>query len=99
MNTEDFKKEMKLLLTAYGKEFDKNQIIIWYGFFKEYKKETFRNAIILAINTNKFFPSIAEIKEKIEKSQQIDRLIYQDRISTKEDIEKEKELEELLKNY
>lgn len=66
MKIEDFVIVMKYLGTAYGKEFDKEQITLWYSLLKEYNISDFKNAIKELILTNKFLPSIADVKAKID---------------------------------
>lgn len=72
MNKEKFLKIMTYMGIAYNKEFTKEQIEVWYSFFKEYKDEELNNAVKKIINTEKYLPSIAQIKEEIAKMQVVD---------------------------
>jgi hypothetical protein len=55
------------LCEAYNKDINENQMLIWYDFFRDYDVNTFKQAVIQAINENKYFPSIAEVKNCIVK--------------------------------
>lgn len=65
MSPQDFAKVMNFLGQAYNKEFDRNQLNVWYTFFESETIEDFKAAITRLISKNKFIPSIAEIKEEI----------------------------------
>lgn len=65
MNLEEFTKCMTFLSVAYNKEFTQEQLKVWYEMFKENNSEEFKIAIKRIINTNKYLPSIAEIKSEI----------------------------------
>ena len=66
MTAQDFAKAMAFLGQAYNKEFDKNQLNVWYMFFRDESKEDFKAAIMRIIAKSKFLPSIAEIREEIK---------------------------------
>lgn len=68
MNKEDFIKCMKLLGTAYNKEFDKQQIEVWYQMLGEYTVEDFSRAIQELVKTEEYMPSIAHITKQIAKT-------------------------------
>ena len=68
MSKEDFIEGITLLGSAYGKEFTKEQIEIWYSFLKDYSIEDFSIAIQDLIKTEKYLPSIAHITEQIVKN-------------------------------
>ena len=68
MNKEDFLKGMKMLGTAYNKEFTEEQVQIWYQMLCEYSVEEFSTAIQDLIKTEKYLPSIAHITEQIAKA-------------------------------
>lgn len=55
------------LCEAYNKDINENQMLIWYDFFRDYDVNTFKQAVIQAINENKYFPAIADIKNYIVK--------------------------------
>ena len=67
MNIEEFTLVFTYLSKAYNKEIDKSQLKIWYDFFKTYPIDQFKGAIVQCINENKYFPSIAEVKNYIVK--------------------------------
>lgn len=67
MSKEDFLKGMKILGTAYGKEFDEEQVEVWYEMLGGYSIEEFSVAIKELIKTEKHLPSIAHITEQIAK--------------------------------
>ena len=65
MNKQNFLNIMNYLGIAYNKEITPDLVKLWYGFFKDYDEETFKNAIYQIISVEKFFPSIAMVKEMI----------------------------------
>lgn len=65
MNKEEFTYVMTFLGVAYNKEFTQKQIKVWHEFFRDTSSETFKTAIKRLVATNKFLPSIAEIKQEI----------------------------------
>ena len=67
MSKEDFLKGMKILGTAYGKEFDEDQIEVWYEMLGGYSIEDFKQAIKELIKTEERMPSIATITKHIAK--------------------------------
>lgn len=67
MGKEDFSKGMILLSKAFNKDFGEDQINVWYSFFKDVELETFKKAIKIIVEQKKYFPSIAELKEEINK--------------------------------
>lgn len=62
MTREEFLKGLTVLITIYSKDMTQEQTAMWYQFFENDSFDAFRNAIKEIIVTNKFFPSIAEIK-------------------------------------
>ena len=56
---------MKMLGVAYGKEITKDQVEVWYGFFKEVSLSTFRKACARVIETDEFMPSIARMRKEL----------------------------------
>lgn len=67
MSKEDFIVGITMLGTAYGKEFTKEQIEVWYSILGKYTIEEFSNAINELIKIEKHLPSIAHITEQIAK--------------------------------
>lgn len=74
MNQETIIKAIALLKASYpsalnniSKEDLKTMIKVWYEDFKDVPKQEFLEAINSVRYTSKFFPSIAEIKEKLAK--------------------------------
>lgn len=65
MNKEQFVKGITFLTIAYNKEFTKEQIGVWYEFFKDTDYDTFRKAVKRIIPQKQFMPSIAELKQEI----------------------------------
>ena len=68
MNKEKFLKIMTYMGIAYNKEFTKEQLEVWYSFLKEYTDEELNNAVKNLINTERYLPSIAQVKEEIAKT-------------------------------
>lgn len=68
MNKEDFVKALKFLGTAYNKEFDKDQVEVWYSFLMNYNYETLKDSIKEIIKTRKYIPTINEMIEICEKT-------------------------------
>jgi hypothetical protein len=65
MTREEFIKAMKFLSTAYDKEFNQEQVEVWYKFFVNEDYELLKVAIKNIVSKNKYMPSIAEIKEEM----------------------------------
>lgn len=68
MDKINFTQTMTILGVAYNKEFTKEELGVWYQFFKEIDAEILKNAITNLIKTNKFMPSISEIISECESS-------------------------------
>ena len=68
MDKEKFLKIITYMGVVYNKEFTEEQVEIWYSFLKDYSVEELNNAVKYLINTEKFLPTIAHIKEVIAKS-------------------------------
>ena len=64
MNQEEFTKAMMYLGYAYNKGFTKEEVAVWYDFFKEYSLDDMECAIKRVIPKNKFLPSIAELNDE-----------------------------------
>lgn len=68
MNISEFSKEIKKIETAYNKEFNKDETIMWFQEFQNISAEEFGKAVDQIIKTNKFTPKIADIKAKISEN-------------------------------
>lgn len=62
----EFLEIINLLEVNYNKKLNDKIIKIWYEEFKNYKKEWFRKAIIDCIKEYSYFPTINQVKEKME---------------------------------
>ena len=67
MEKKEFAKIMTGLGTVYNKEFKPNQVAIWYEFLKDVNENDLKEAVSNLIKTNKFLPTIAEIRQEITK--------------------------------
>ena len=65
MSKEDFAKIMTYLGTIYGKQFNKEELTVWYSFFYQVNSNIFKIAIKNLAEKTKYIPSIAEIKNEI----------------------------------
>nr|DAV87192.1 MAG TPA: Loader and inhibitor of phage G40P [Caudoviricetes sp.] len=68
MNISEFSKEIKKIETAYNKEFNKDETIMWFQEFQNISAKEFGKAVDQIIKTNKFTPKIADIKAKISEN-------------------------------
>lgn len=68
MSREEFVKGMTLLGVAYNKEFNEEQIGVWYQLLKEYSEEEFSRAVLELIKTETHLPTIAHITKVIAQS-------------------------------
>lgn len=68
MNKSDFSKGIKMLEEYYSVKLTDANINIYWSRLKDYDDKTFKGVIIRCIDTLKFFPKIADIKEIIEGS-------------------------------
>ena len=64
MTAQEFLKPMKMLGIAYNKEITKDQVEVWYGFFKDIPLNDFRKACARVIETDEFMPSIARMRKE-----------------------------------
>ena len=69
MNKIDFLNIMKILGTAYNKDFTEEQVEVWYSMLNEYTVEQLTNAIKELIKTEEYLPTIAHITKAIAKQQ------------------------------
>lgn len=67
MNKEEFVKIMTYLGVAYGKQFNKEELTVWYSIFYKVNIDVFKIAIRSLIEKSKFLPSISELKNEILK--------------------------------
>lgn len=65
MTAQEFIKPMKMLGVAYNKEITKDQVELWYGFFKEVALTDFRKACARVIETDEYMPSIARMRKEV----------------------------------
>jgi hypothetical protein len=65
MNISEFSKEIKKIETAYNKEFNKDETIMWFQEFQNISAKEFGKAVDQIIKTNKFIPKIADIRARI----------------------------------
>lgn len=70
MNKKEFLKVITFLGMTYNKEFEEEQVAVWYEFFKNENIEVLKQAIKNLGSTNQFMPSIAEIKKEMAKIQE-----------------------------
>ena len=69
MSKQEFLEGMTVLGLAYDKEFNQEQVAVWYQMLGNYTKEEFRKAIQELIKTEKYLPSIAQITKTIAQNQ------------------------------
>lgn len=65
MKREEFVKCMGFLSSAYKQDFNKDELNVWYEFFKDDNLENLKQVIKNIILKNKYLPSIAELKEEL----------------------------------
>lgn len=65
MTAQEFLKPMKMLGIAYNKEITKDQVEVWYGFFRDTPLNDFRKACARVIETDEFMPSIARMRKEL----------------------------------
>lgn len=67
MDREEFVETLKYLSIAFDKDLTKEQVEVWYSILGEYDIDSLKNAVKIIIKNNKYFPSIAEVREEIKK--------------------------------
>lgn len=92
----EFTQQMKILATSYGKDFDEETITVWYQYFKNIEKETFKKSLNKIITTNKFMPSIAEILENCKKEKDNTKLFIVEKMKENGYFKSENEYEKTL---
>lgn len=65
MTRQEFARSMVLLGEAYDKPFSEQKLNVWYEFFDNESDTDFRKAILRYVSTNRFMPSISDLKEEI----------------------------------
>lgn len=65
MSELEFLQAMSFLQAVYGKEYTKDEMEVWYSFFKNYSLSSMKNAIKKLVAVNKYPPSISELLEAI----------------------------------
>lgn len=65
MNKEEFIRTLTGAGKLYGKELDKETLTMWLSFFKNNSVEEFKQAMNEHIKTSRYFPTVADIKERI----------------------------------
>lgn len=68
MDKGKFLKIITYMCLAFDKELTQEQIDIWYSFLKDYTVEELNSAVKTLVDTQKYLPTIAHIKEQIAKS-------------------------------
>lgn len=66
MESKEFLKAMKILSSAYNKDFDEDSLRVWYLKFKKYDYRLFAKVLDKIIETKNYMPSIAEVIKEIE---------------------------------
>lgn len=72
MNKEKFVGILSGAGKLYGKELDKETMEMWLSFFKDNTMEEFKQAMNEHIKTSRYFPTVADIKERIAANQVAD---------------------------
>lgn len=65
MKAEEFAKSMIFLNNAYRQEMNQTQVSVWYNFFRDVPLEKFNLAIVRIIEKEKFFPTVATIRQEL----------------------------------
>lgn len=65
MKAEDFAKSMIFLNNAYRQEMNNTQVSVWYNFFRDVPLDKFNLAIVRIIEKEKYFPSVATIRQEL----------------------------------
>lgn len=69
MNKTSFLKIMKILSSAYNRDFTEDDLTIWYSQFKTENEKVMAQAVKNIIRTSRYMPSIADILNEIRKIQ------------------------------
>lgn len=104
MSKKDFVKVMKILSSAYNRDFTEDDLAIWYSQFKNEDFNMMFRAVNNIIKTSRYVPTIADILYEIKKIEMPDlTLSYEDEFENvrkairKYGIYKSQELMESLK--
>lgn len=65
MNKQEFIREMNNIKTAYNKEFNKEELILWFKEFMTVDIKEFEKAVNKTIKETQFTPRIADIRARI----------------------------------
>lgn len=63
---QNFSKIINLLEENYGKKLSDKIFRIWYEELKDYDREILKDAVIKCIKEYSYFPTINQVKEKME---------------------------------
>lgn len=65
MTAQEFTRTMTFLCNAYRQEMTDTQVSVWYNFFRDLPLERFNLAIVRIIEKDRYFPTIAEIRQEL----------------------------------
>ena len=65
MNKQEFYEDMQKIQIAYSKEFNKDELRLWFKEFMTVDKAEFEKAIDKTIKEIKFTPKIADVRARI----------------------------------
>lgn len=66
MNKQEFYEDMQKIQIAYSKEFNKDELRLWFKEFMTVDKAEFEKAINKTIKEIKFTPKIADVRARIK---------------------------------
>ena len=66
MNKQEFYEDMQKIQIAYSKEFNKDELRLWFKEFMTVDKAEFEKAIDKTIKEVKFTPKIADVRARIK---------------------------------
>ncbi len=66
MNKQEFYEDMQKIQIAYSKEFNKDELRLWFKEFMTVDKAEFEKAIDKTIKEIKFTPKIADVRARIK---------------------------------
>ena len=66
MNKQEFYEDMQKIQIAYSKEFNKDELRLWFKEFMTVDKAEFEKAIDKTIKEMKFTPKIADVRARIK---------------------------------
>ena len=65
MTAKEFTRTMTFLCNAYRQEMTDTQVSVGYNFFRDLPLERFNLAIVRIIEKDRYFPTIAEIRQEL----------------------------------